>query len=322
MANQSFLDTLAAAISSPSVTLHSFLLEFKKQSKIIHAFFEGKTDESFYGTFIRNVMKDGYILKTYVCGNKDGVYYYYSHINGKDLGENIALYFVDKDIEDIIPFHREVTEKIYVTDYYSVENYIVSSVILEQIWGEIFRQGSGSVASKLVLTRFEICLREFYNFMLTVMAWVLYHRRNIESKENVKLNLDCVKLKAVYRIDEELDFHILGTPDNVVEVLSSQTGCMTDMAVWNNNCKKLIEELRMFPPKHIVRGHFEMEFFVYFIHSTKSALAKAMNKALKVHIELTDANSIDVLGPRTQIPVSLDQYLLKHVRPQLEFCNI
>jgi hypothetical protein len=308
-----FLDQLTSALNSPAVILHNFLLELKVRNKIVHAFFEGKTDESFYGTFIRGMIDEDYKLKTYICGNKDGVHYQFNRLRNTELGNNISVYFTDKDIEDIIPFPRDVHSKIYVTDFYSVENYIVSDVMLEQVWAEIFRQTSGNNASKLIKAKFATCLNDFHEFMLLIMAWILYHRRNIEKLTKISLNLDCIKLKDAYIINDELDFIFTMNEDDIINLISLQTGCATSLKSFNKNKKTLIAELRKHPMKNIVRGHFEMEFFIYFIGRAKNALNKALGKALKVHLELTDANSIDVLGPRVQIPNSLNVFLHKNL---------
>jgi Protein of unknown function (DUF4435) len=316
MNKKTFLDTLADAITSPTVALHEFLLELKIQNKIIHAFLEGKTDESFYGSFIRRIKDDDYELKTYTCGNKDGVYYQFDQLCNRKTGNNIVLYFVDKDIEDIIPYPRNKDPKIFVTDCYSVENYIVNNEILEQVWGEIFRQRSGNEASKLILAKFTSCSNEFHRLMLTIMAWVLYHRRDIEQKNN-KINLDCIQLKKIYKVNEDLEFELLIKDDGIVRLLDEQTKCNTNYALWHKHIDALIGELEGYPALHYVRGHNEMEFFVYFINMVKNALNKAVGKAQKIHVELTDANAIDVLGPRVQIPNNLEEFLYKNIRPQL-----
>jgi len=45
-----------------------------------------------------------------------------------------------------------------------------------------------------------------------------------------------------------------------------------------------VAELKKHPRKNVVRGHCEMEFFIFFIGRAKSVLNKALGKALKVHL--------------------------------------
>lgn len=317
MSNASFLDALAQAITSPSVALHEFLLELKIQNKIVHAFFEGKTDESFYGTFIRKVKDEDYKLKTYICGNKDSVYYQFEQLSSRSMGTNILVFFVDKDIDDIIPFHRTTDLKIYVTDFYSVENYIVNCEMLEQVFAEIFKQRSGNNASKLVQEKFIKCTDMFNKFMLTVMSWVLYHRRDIENNKT-KINLDCVKLKNIYKINDDLEFELtVDGEDDIISVLDSQTKSSTNIKLWNTHKDSLKNEIGAYQPKHYIRGHNEMEFFIYFIQKLKNALNVAQKKPIKLSTEITESNSIDVLGPRTPIPKSLGDFLHSNIKPQL-----
>lgn len=156
----------------------------------MHAFFEGKTDESFYGTFLRSELPIKWRLKTYICNNKDGVYFHFEQL--KNLHSNVQplLFFVDKDIEDIIPFPRVADERIHVTDYYSVENYVVTSDCIERIWAEIFRQGSGTSVALELSSTFENALSTAHDIFLDMMSWILFHRR-----QGNRPNLDCIITK-------------------------------------------------------------------------------------------------------------------------------
>ncbi|QWV98651.1 DUF4435 domain-containing protein [Geomonas nitrogeniifigens] len=318
MSEVPFLQTLALALQSQTVTLHKFLLNLRKDTKIVHSFFEGKTDESFYGSFLRNAKEAQYDLTTYICGNKKSVYYYFDSLKNKNIGSNILLFFVDKDLDDIVPTIWPSDFRVYTTDHYSVENYIVTELMFEQVWGEIFRQGSGTEASKVILSKFSKCLQDFHEFMLMVMAWILYHRRNVEQRTDLKMHLDQVDLLKLYKIDKELNFVLLCTDKDIVEKLSLQTGCSTQITQWDKYKNSLISELKLHPLKNIVRGHFEMQFFIYFITEAKDALVKALGKPVKMHLTLTDANAIDVLGPRVQLPKSLEIFLSNNLTSQLQ----
>ena len=63
----SFIDTLKASVKEEVVLKHDFLLFYNPEDRIVHAFFEGKTDESFYGSFLRSEIPSGWLLKTYIC---------------------------------------------------------------------------------------------------------------------------------------------------------------------------------------------------------------------------------------------------------------
>jgi len=318
VSNASFLQLLTDASTVPVVALHNFLLNVKSNEKTIHSFFEGKTDESFYGTIIRRIKDENYKLKTYICGNKDSVYYQHEKLNSRKLKNQMLLFFVDKDIEDIIPYERPLSDNIYVTDYYSIENYIVNDQILEQVWAEIFKQTSGHELSSALCDKFNRALSDYHRFMIIVMSWILYHRRNLQNDHDATLNLDCVKLKRMYEINEHLEFKArLGHIDDVINMLDLQTKNKTYFFIWNGYKQILCKELVQYDRKCIVRGHFEMEFFVYFISSLRKVVEKTTAKQLKVSVEINDANAVDVLGPRVMLPPSLELFLQKWLQPQL-----
>ena len=143
-----FFDYLNSELECENIEHHLFLIDFNPKNRIVHCFFEGKTDESFYGTVLRNFLPDYYELKTYICGKKDSVLYHHNEIGHKSCDTQPLLFFIDKDIDDIIPIQVKKAETIYETIFYSIENYIVNCSSLSQVWAEIYRQSSGTKISK------------------------------------------------------------------------------------------------------------------------------------------------------------------------------
>lgn len=317
MNDQTFLEILADSLTAPTVSLHDFLLQVNPREKTIHSFFEGKTDESFYGTFIRRIKKTGCKLKTYICGNKDSVYFQFDKLAGRRLRNQQLLFFVDKDLEDIIPNERTCDDSIYTTDYYSIENYMVNKVMLEQIWAEIFRQSSGHEPYDLLCDKFSKALLDFHEFMVIVMSWILYHGRNHQYDRKGKLKLDCVKLKKIYKIDRELNFSLNVSVDEIVKILDEQTKNKTYSFIWNGYKESLADELKQYDRKCFVRGHFELEFFVYFISSLRITVEASTGKPIKTPIDINDGNAVDILGPRVTLPPSLEAFLNMWLQPQL-----
>ncbi|GHV73633.1 hypothetical protein AGMMS49940_09350 [Spirochaetia bacterium] len=98
----SFLDMLKEYKQSDNTTLHEVLLGISTSEKTIHIFFEGKTDESFYKNSIKKYYKN-YAYKTYKSGNKKSCYYFCEQLHARKNEKNIFVFFVDKDLDDIIP---------------------------------------------------------------------------------------------------------------------------------------------------------------------------------------------------------------------------
>ncbi|MFL1418975.1 DUF4435 domain-containing protein [Pseudomonas fildesensis] len=308
-----FLATLKAAIQEPIVLKHNFLVCYDSKANNLHVFFEGKTDESFYGTYLRNVKPESHTLKSYICGNKDSVYYYHKQLGHLYRKEQPLLFFVDKDIEDIIPFYRDVHDNIHVTEFYSVENYLVNRDSIEQIWAEIFRQCSGTAVADKISETFSRSLDDFHNDFLRVMGWVLYHRR-IDTRPN----LDCIVTKKIFSIDGELKYH--STFSDRAELychLDDRTGVSTPVDMFSE-IEVLENSLRSYEPKYVVRGHNEMDFFLEFFKALKISVSEASDKAIQPALDLTGSNVIDIMGPRTPPSSSLVSFLNSHIERQLD----
>jgi hypothetical protein len=307
----SFLDILKVSLSDNTVLKHEFLLCYNPSEKIVHAFFEGKTDESFYGTFLRTELPELWRLKTYICDNKDGVYYHYEQLKNLHSEIQPLLFFVDKDIEDIIPFQRVQDPKIHVTEFYSVENHVVTSDCIERVWAEIFRQGSGSSVALELTSTFDQALSAAHDIFLDMMAWILFHRR-----EGNRPNLDCIITKELFTINSELVLSRNFNTTELYEYLDLKTKNQTDTDEYST-ISTLRNELMGYEPKAVIRGHNEMDFFIAFYKKLKSVVADESDNKIKPQPDITNGNVLDVLGPRTAIPASLKCFLEYHFVHQL-----
>src|SRR5437868_13607169 len=99
---------------NPRAAFHLFLLNDAKSPKGVHAFVEGHDDVSFYTNFIHNSVFDpDDVYPLYMCGDKDGVYKAHSLVmNSKPVGT--TLFFVDKDLSDILNEEWTQALNIYV----------------------------------------------------------------------------------------------------------------------------------------------------------------------------------------------------------------
>ena len=308
-----FLATLKAAIQEPIVLKHNFLVCYDSRASNLHVFFEGKTDESFYGTYLRNIKPENYALKSYICGNKDSVYYYHKQLSHLYKKEQPLLFFVDKDIEDIIPFFRESHDNIHVTEFYSVENYLVNCDSIEQIWAEIFRQCSGTAVADKISEAFSHSLGDFHKDFYRVMGWVLYQRRS-----NSRPNLDCIVTKKIFSIDSDLKYHsVFSERADLYRHLDDRTGVSTPIEKLSE-IEDLENLLKSYEPKCVVRGHNEMDFFLEFFKTLKTSVAEASDKAIQPALDLTGSNVIDIMGPRTPPSSSLVKFLSSHIDRQLD----
>lgn len=107
-----FLDSLRRSRQSTASAYHLFLLNYRKESDTVHAFFEGHEDPSFYSNFILNFLSHPTPLEVYICGSKSKVLEVYPKIMARLPSKQTALFFVDKDFSDLIgethPSHQNL----------------------------------------------------------------------------------------------------------------------------------------------------------------------------------------------------------------------
>lgn len=302
----SFINALKESMNEEVVIIHDFMISYSTKNNVLHAFFEGKTDSSFYISFLRRFMPDNWHLKTYICKNKNSVYYYFNQLSQKHTIQQPLLFFVDKDIDNLIACPRPVDYRIYVTDYYSIENYIVTSESIEQLWSEIYSQPLGTKNSSTLIETFEKGLLIAQSIMIDIMAWFLMYTR-----AGVKPDLYKILIMDYLHINKDLEVRRTIETDDFFQLLDRNfiLDKIDDVNIKINRCK---EELLLFNPKEVIKGHLEMDFFFSFINELKTTIKVETKNKIKPKIEITRSNIVDILGPRVSIPESLSIFLSKH----------
>ncbi len=302
-----FLEKLNASRDSSISAVHEFLLEYKKHGMAVHAFFEGHDDASFYSAQIRRALPQQLGLYLHQCGNKDAVYQTFASIDGTQFSNCILLFFVDKDYSNFLTQMYTQAPNIYVTEYYSIENYVVTGEILERVWDELIWLKKQSYDFEIVRAKFLEELSRFHNLMLPITAWIVCLKR---SGQPVNLdNIACGKI-FVFDKDVSLAYHRIQSTADLLAVLEGLCRIVT-----SEECEKslheLVDELNNHEPKTIVRGKYELWFFIAFLNQLLANLAVA---GARTKVQLTEANAIEVLGPRLAPSPSLDLFLRTNLR--------
>ena len=291
---------LDEAKNSLAVLRHDLLLS--NGSDVLHCFFEGQTDESFYGTHIRSYLKAEQKLVSHFCGNKDSVYKAFTELHSKIKPPTLGLFFVDKDLDDLIPVNRIVDPAIHVTDTYSIENYLSHVFVIERAIAEIYKLGSGHSACLALCSAYNTEYNTCAEFLTHVMAWILFHRRqgNRPNLNNIKLNEMC---------EVSSDFIFSARPfSSLISDLDKWTQVSTPASYINNSHQHLLKELSTYKKESILRGKFVLWFVVLFLKAVKSKISDH-EPSRTISVDISAKTALDLLGPRCQIPVSLSAYL-------------
>src|SRR5947209_3898747 len=116
---ESYVDVLRQKRRTPIAILHLFRMKHARRSDDIYLFVEGADDEDFYAPFVERMCTMPRTVHSLWCDGKEGVLAVRSLVY-KNFGHSTrSLFFVDKDLEDIVDESHSDDERTYVTDYYS-----------------------------------------------------------------------------------------------------------------------------------------------------------------------------------------------------------
>lgn len=301
----SLVEELRGLKHDSQVAFHDFLIEMKRGKKTLHIFYEGKTDNGFYGSMLRREVNKEVFIKSYICGSKDEVYSARKRLLVREYIDNYLLFFVDKDLDDIVPVERTEFDDLYVTETYSIENILICSDVFSQACSELFKIDSGSEAIEHVKIKFIEAERSFCHWVVFIMAWVLCCRRL-----GLKPNLSNIKLSDICKVDGNMNFLSIMDSFRLIDYLKDKTNA--NGSILQGYIEEAIDELSKFPEKSYIRGKFHLWILIECINVSREAIENAYGKKIKMHININSQTVIDILGPRVRTPQSLIGFLRKN----------
>ncbi len=302
------IDIHLSAVSSKVASYHEFLLRYKKQSKVVYGFVEGKEDPCFYRGFIEMLLPEDWTVELWPAGNKNQIYRIHSYLDWRKFPKERICFFVDRDLADIIPEKLAKDSNIYVTNDYSIENDIVCKGVCHRILTELFGMSNVNHAEmEKICCIFEDELEKFLNYMIPVMGWILYWRRS-----GKRPNLSDISIKDLFSIQNG---HLQMNPSprgkgSVAHYIHGQCNVVLDPSV---NISPYENEFRKnHNYRKFTRGKYVFWFLVEFcntVHRDALTLLKSISKFPKKSVSLSSANGIAVVGMRARIPKSLREFI-------------
>jgi hypothetical protein len=276
-------------------------------------FFEAQDDATFFVHFLRPYLPDATRVYTYHCDGKAQVYQAFEGIIQHDPGVRAVLFFVDKDLDDILGVPWPTDPRVFVTDAYSIENYLVSGEVLQSFYRDAVRLRGVAFDFEAVLRHFDEQLAQFHRAIASTMAWVLVARRG-----GHKVNLSNVRLKDLFEIDANV--HVRCRRGLRFGSLCNSGG-VTPRGSMYRQLLPLTRELRKMNPKRVIRGKFEAWFLVEFWKSVITHVQEVAREAggtVSLRLPLEHSNAVAALAKHATIPRSLDLFLQAHFpRPPL-----
>ena len=302
----SFLDILKAAPQSPQVKLNVFLASFDKKAKSIGIFLEGRDDPSFFRVHVRKIADEANLaVKIIVLGRKKNVLDAWRFLEQRFPDNPRLMFFVDKDHDDLISATEGATTQrgLFVTPYYSIENFLVSedaiAVVLTDIWG----LDSSSGAIEAACRNFSKFQQAYRIVFLPWMAWLLAARRSGANAQN-----------------DNIRFSILTVNSNHEPILNWKPDMLTHLV--RDCCKGddippdeaaialATRELETLPTKVWLRGKQELWCLLAFLNKLEQEVKDDEDlKSLKIRSQINSGNAVEQLAPRLPCPKDLNDYL-------------
>ena len=311
-----FLDLLRSARGTTASLLHTYRLQLAPISsqRRVHAFLEGHDDESYYVHHLTTRTSE-YEIKTYKCGGRDVVLDMHDLVRAEAVTlTNFPVFFVDKDLSDIIDRaeQREVSEVVYVTDFYSIENHLVGWALFERAWRELVRVSNMAIDLTVIRESFLKAHESFYRSVLPVVGWFVAMRRL-----GYKPKFSAVDLKDVLEFDEDLNVHRRECckRGKLLAYLEKRTGIATPMGS-RGALASAARDIRQQRRECVVRGKYDVWFFVNFWRKSLEAanlVAKESGGRAFARTDLHQENFVETVCSRVACPESLGRFIARQL---------
>lgn len=313
-------DVLRAEAKTPHAVFHQFMLLVGSNSPDSHfLFFEGADDPAFYIGFILPRLHNRQYHE-FVCNGRSGVIKVNELCSRDGRAFDRTLYFIDKDHSDLINPNEVLPSRLFQTDFYSFENYLVCQQTFRRFWSERLHLQSCDSRFDSYLDLYDKLHQSFRKRMLFLMAIVLIGR-GIDKHPVAKLNLNNVRMEKVLSIDLN-NGQVRWVPNGGTNFLAASNMTASGSAVRGDAIRSVVRKyLCSLEPKSYIRGKFELWFFVRFLSQVTNQLSdrslariNGLPRATPGEV-ITYASAIDSLCGLSPLPARLDLFLAINISP-------
>jgi hypothetical protein len=254
---RSYIEKLKASRKSPAVLkVRLAKIRGARPRSIIFAF-EGDTDKAVYFQWVRRIRPD-LNYEPFPCDGKSEVFQFQDMLE-RDKGElqRGVYFFIDRDFDD--SRGREIDARTFMTDRYSVENYLVGPWVLEELLKDEFHCHAEPIIRANILETFCRQLAEFLALTREVNYRVFVARRL-----GLKIGDLSVKTRRLAKIE--------------LTSVSQADDSASDVVVFNREptreeLEKLAAEFETLDPSSRYRGKFNYAFFMKWLQLLASERA-------------------------------------------------
>lgn len=175
----SILQELEESLQSDAPSYMDFLYRYDPKKKQVFAFYEGDEDSSFYHYFLKAAIDDDCELEEIVAGCKNNIIKLQQEFDWNLYNSKQIIFFVDRDLSYWLMESTHYNENIFVTDEYSVENYVVNSQGFKSwlIHFEGFARANKKELNNMI-SQYEVSIADFKQKMMPIMAEAVVAKRH------------------------------------------------------------------------------------------------------------------------------------------------
>lgn len=311
-----YAESLRIERTRAHAVFHTVIMELSNYSSLSTLlFFEGDDDPSFYLPHIR-AQNNSREYISFICNGRGEVIKTLELIDNDGRAYSHSLFFIDKDHNDLVGLNKS-NVRLFQTTFYSIENYLVSTDIINSYWVEALHLDTLDKRKIAFIDYFNLTLKSFNKRMLTLMALTLIGR-GYSTKPARKLNLNNANFDLIFNINFERGIckYVAGAGKQFA-VATNVVDYLADPKEHNKSSIKEIvfNDLRRKDCKEYIRGKYELWFFVKFLHfmtqklSSKSEASLSGLKRATPKIILSKDAAVEYLAPRIACPNDLNSFL-------------
>jgi hypothetical protein len=220
------LEELDESLKSDISSYMEFLYRYDPKKKQVFAFYEGDEDSSYYNKYLKKYILD-YELKEIVAGCKNNVIKLHRNFDWNLYNQNQIVFFIDRDLSFWLKEPQYYAKNLFITDGYSVENYIVNAeafrCYLTKILG--FARANKNEIDCMVDECMSL-ISEFQKCMMVIMAKAIIGKKynssialgNFKISKYIKFSIDNNTIKFQLNNTNEIDKEWLILPEHVDEI--------------------------------------------------------------------------------------------------------
>ncbi len=305
---EQLIDILRDESESEHVAFTEFALSYKKDDNILYCFFEGIECKKYYALRIKHFT--GKSHNDFSCGGKESVLKAYNLVAAKkEYKMDNMLFFIDRDFD--APYKNR---DVYMTPYYSIENFYASIDALKDILRNEFNLKKGDKDFLVVIDMYRKLQFEFHEKTTILNSW-LACQNDIKKKKGIKTHLNIDQHIEKYfkkivnndltSVDKFSDLNNVDFLENSIFIEAPKV----DKKLLN---KKILSFKRSVKEK-VFRGKFELRFLVSFLNRLKDEICKKkptqFSKRHKCNLRFEYCNALSVLTQYAETPDCLIDYL-------------